>query len=355
MRILIAIAVLCVALAGGAVLLFASPSPAALTARAVAERELLIYGNADASSVVPLINAFRHKHPSIEVRYEDIDSPALNARFLDETARGVPSADLVWSSAMDLQAKLVNDGYALQYASPEKSAIPASAVWNDMGYGVTAEPIVIVYNRALIRPHDVPRTHQALETLLREQREELTGRVAIYDPTKPNVGYFFLTQDLAITRDTRSLLAAIAATRPQLAATTAPMVQAVAEGRAAIAYNVVGPYALELAEKDPRVGVVFPEDYTLVASRVAFIARDARHPDAAKLFLDFMLSREGQSLLAQSWLPPVRTDLPAPWAENVHARPIRGGPQLFVNLDPVKRRQIIAEWDAILAEGNRSQ
>lgn len=355
MRILIALLVLCVVLVGGAVLVFASPSREALAARAATEREVLIYGNADATSVAPLIAAFERKHPQIAVRYEDIASPALTDRFVDETARGVPSADLVWSSAMDLQAKLVNDGYALQYASPEKSALPASAVWNDMGYGVTAEPIGIVYNRALIAPADVPRTHQALETLLRERREELTGKVVFYDPTKPNVGYFFLTQDLAITRDTRSLLRAIAATRPQLAATTAPMVEAVAEGRAAIAYNVVGPYALEWAEKDPRVGVVFPEDYTLVASRVAFIARDARHPAAAKLFLDFMLSREGQSLLAESWLPPMRTDLPAPWAQNVHARPIRGGPQLFVNLDPVKRRQIIAEWDAILAEGNRPQ
>jgi iron(III) transport system substrate-binding protein len=44
---------------------------------------------------------------------------------------------------MDLQAKLINDGYAQGYLSPEKPALPATAVWKNMGYGVTAEPVFV--------------------------------------------------------------------------------------------------------------------------------------------------------------------------------------------------------------------
>lgn len=321
-----------------------------LVAEARAEGGASVYGNADAAAMAPVIAAFRRAWPGVAIRYHDLESRDLNRRFLAETQARRPSADLVWSSAMDLQAKLINDGYAQGYLSPEKPALPATAIWKNMGYGVTAEPVAFVLNRRLIPAAQVPRTHEAFERLLRARRAELTGRVATYDPAQSNVGYLYLTEDHAITRDTRSLVQAIAATRPMLARTTEPMLDAVSAGRIAIAYNVVGPYALTRAMRDPRLHVVFPRDYTIVASRVAFIARDARHPAAARLFLDFLLSRTGQTLLAKQWLLPVRADVRAPRLSPEQQRPIRVGPQLLVNLDTIKRRRFLADWRATLAQ-----
>lgn len=350
MRVFI-LAGLLVCLAGAVYVALVGAPRNDLPTQARAEGVVAVYGNADAVAVTPLIAAFQSRHPAVKVRYVDLQSTDLYRRFVAESDAGRPGADLVWSSAMDLQARLINDGYAQPYASPEKPALPPSAVWKDRGYHITAEPVAIVYNKRLIAPADVPHTHQAFERLLRTRRDALTGRVTTYDPARSNLGYLYLTQDFATTRDTRSLLQAIAATRPVLSATTGPMIDAVASGRAAIAYNVVGSYALEAAQADPRLGVVFPRDYTIVASRVAFVARDARHPAAAKLFLDFLLSREGQSLLARAWLPPVRTDMPGLRLRPDQARPIGGGPRLFVNLDPLKRQRFLADWNAILAEG----
>jgi iron(III) transport system substrate-binding protein len=322
-----------------------------LVAAARGEGEVRIYGNADAATMAPLVAAFRRTFPGVAVRYNDLQSTEINRRFLAESAARRPSADLVWSSAMDLQAKLINDGYAQAYQSPEKPALPPRAVWKNMGYGVTAEPVAIVYNKRLIVPKRVPHTHEALELLLRTGRAALRGKITTYDPARSDVGYQYLVEDYAITRDTRSLLQAIAATRPLLSRTTGPMLDAVAQGRAAIAYNVVGPYAIKRARSDARLGVVFPRDYTIVASRVAFIARDARHPAAAKLFLDFLLSRRGQTLLARQWLLPVRADVRAPRLAPGKARPIRVGPQLLVHLDTIKRRRFLADWRALLTEG----
>lgn len=323
----------------------------ALIAEARAEGGVRVYGNADAAAMAPLIAAFRRTYPGVVVRYHDLESSDIYRRVVAEKRARAASADLVWSSAMDLQAKLINDGYAQAYLSPERPALPPAAVWKNMGFGVTAEPVAFVYNRRLIPPALVPRTHEAFERLLRDRRRALTGRVATYDPTRSNVGYLYLTEDYAITRDTRSLLAAIAATRPLLSRTTGPMLDAVASGRAALAYNIVGSYALTRARRDPRIGVVFPRDYAIVTSRVAFIARDARRPAAAKLFLDYLLSRRGQQLLARQWLLPIRTDIRAPRLRGDRARPIRVGPQLLVNLDTIKRRRFLADWKAILAEG----
>ena len=322
----------------------------ALIAEARGEREVRVYGNADTAAMQPLIAAFRRTYPRVQVRYLDLESSTIYDRVVAEARSRTPGADLVWSSAMDLQAKLINDGYAQAYLSPEKPALPATAVWKNMGYGVTAEPVAFVVNRRLIPAGQVPRTHEAFERLLRTRRGALMGKVATYDPAGSNVGYLYLTEDHAITRDTRSLVQAIAATRPMLSRTTEPMLDAISAGRIAIAYNVVGPYALTRAMRDANIRVVFPRDYTIIASRVAFIARDARHPAAARLFLDFLLSRTGQTLLARQWLLPVRADVRAPRLSPEQQRPIRVGPQLLVNLDTIKRRRFLADWRATLAQ-----
>ncbi|MEP9400211.1 ABC transporter substrate-binding protein [Sphingomonas sp. VNH70] len=320
----------------------------ALIAEAKAEGGVTIYGNADRAELVPLVAAFRRAYPGVAVRYADLNSIDIYRRLIVETRSAKPSADLVWSSAMDLQVKLINDGLAQAYASPEKPALPPTAVWKNMGYGVTAEPIGIVYNRRLIPDAQMPRSHAALAALLRARPKLFTGRVTTFDPARSNVGYLYLTQDMAATRDTRDLLSAIAATKPVLQANTEPMLAAVAAGKQAIAYNVIGSYALDRAKGDPRIGVVFPSDYTIVTSRIAFIPRAARAPASAKLFLDFLLSKRGQSLLAQASLWPVRTDVPARRLPPAQARPIRVGPQLLVNLDRITRQRFLREWRSIL-------
>jgi iron(III) transport system substrate-binding protein len=322
-----------------------------LMADARAERQAVVYANADSSEMAPVILAFQRRYPGVTVRYTDLGSSEMYRRFVAEIRGRKPSADLVWSSAMDSQVKLINDGFAQAYASPEKPALPPSAVWKNMGFGVTAEPIGFVYNKKAIPDARAPRSHAALEALLRRDRKVLTGRVATFDPARSNVGYLYLTEDFAITRDTRSLIEAMAATRPFLATTSEPMLRGVAEGKLSIAYNVIGSYALERARRDPRIGVVFPQDYTIVTSRIAFIAREARHPAAAKLFLDFLLSREGQSLLAQHSLWPVRADIRARRLPATQARPIRVGPQLLINLDRLKRQRFLRDWNAALASG----
>jgi iron(III) transport system substrate-binding protein len=320
-------------------------------AEARVEGRVRIYANADRAELVPVVAEFKRRFPDIKVFYADVGSTEMYDRYVRETRARQYSADIVWSSAMDLQIKLINDGYAQQYASPEKPYLPSTAVWKNMGFGVTAEPIGIVYNRKLVPAGQVPRSHQALEDLLRARRADFTGKVATFDPVRSNTGYLYLSQDFQTTRDTRSLMEAIAATRPVLSTRTQPMLAGVASGRLAIAYNVIGSYALEQVRRQPDLGVVFPQDYTLVTSRIAFISREARHPAAARLFLDFLLSRAGQTQLARHSLWPVRTDIAARRLPAGQARVVRVGPQLLVNLDRLTRERFLREWNAILTTG----
>ncbi|MDM0118127.1 extracellular solute-binding protein [Variovorax sp. J22R133] len=96
--------------------------------------------------------------------------------------------------------------------------------------------------------------------------------------------------------------------------TTDAMLKQLSSGRAAIAYNVVGSYALAQARNDPSIGVVFPTDYTLVLSRLQLISKKATHPNAARLWVDYVLSKRGQTIIAnQAGLYAVRDDVDG-WA-----------------------------------------
>ena len=325
-----------------------------------AQREgaIVIYSSTDFHEVAPLLRAFRRMYPFLRVRYYERSSNEVYNRILEEAKTRKGAADLVWSAAMDLQIKLVNDGYAQAYASPEKPALPAWAMWKNEAYGVTAEPVVFAYNRKLMPRADVPRTRADITRLLRAKRRFYSGKVSTYDPARSSAGYLYLTQDLQTNLDTWQLVHELGAAKATFHETSKEMLDRIASGETYFSYNVLGSYALERQSQDSAIGVVMPADYTLVMSRIALIPGEARHPNAAKLLLDFMLSRRGQSILTRSFMTPVRSDVPPPGHVRTTARTaraIRVSPALLVNLDSLKRRRILSEWQKNLAAGRQSR
>lgn len=333
--------------------LAAAQAGADLHAAAANEGRVVIYAATDERIAQPLIEDFERRYPGVRVEYEDMNSGALYRRFLDEARHG-GRADVLWSSAMDLQVKLVNDGYAQPHRSSETAALPGWAVWKNEAFGTSFEPIAIAYNRQLLPPDAVPQTHAELLRLLAQRPDALHGRIATYDPTGSGLGFMLHTQDVLANPVVFWRLAeAFGATGTTALASTAAMLDRIAAGDALIGYNVLGSYAMLRAASDPAIGVVLPRDYTLVLSRVAFIARDARHPNAARLWLNYLLSRRGQQLLAQSpGFFSVRDDVPGDAAAaelrsqlGGALRPIPIGPGLMTYLDQVKRRDFLRQWE----------
>src|SRR5207244_8769887 len=91
------------------------------------EGKLIIYSSTDSASVEPLLQDFKSVYPFLQVEYNDLNTTEIYNRFLAETASGSGTADLLWTSAMDLQLQLATKGNALAYASPEISALPKRA------------------------------------------------------------------------------------------------------------------------------------------------------------------------------------------------------------------------------------
>lgn len=259
---------------------------------------------------------------------------------------------------MDLQVKLVNDGHAQPHRSAETAALPRWAVWKDEAFGTTYEPAVIVYNKRLLGEADVPDSHAELIRLLDRDPAQLRGRIATYDPERSGLGLLLHTQDAQANPIVFWQLArGMGRQGLEQHAASSEMLDRVAAGKLVLAYNVLGSYAHRRARSDPALGVALPRDYTLVLSRVAFIMRGARHPAAARLWLDHLLSTRGQALLAANLgLLPVRTDAGTAGADSAAAllhhnlqhafRPIRIGSGLLAYQDQAKKQAFLRQWDA---------
>jgi iron(III) transport system substrate-binding protein len=316
------------------------------------EGVLEIWSTTDSDRVDELLGDFRKLHPAIEVVYSDLHGSDMQSAFLRAAKENNGTADLLWSSAMDLQVKLLNDGYAMTYRSPEAPNLPDWAKWKDQAWGITAEPIVIVYNKKLIGEDQVPRSHAALRKLLESTGPDDRREVATYDPVRSAVGYLYLSQDEQASNDIWRLVRAMARNKVRLYTSAEEILRDVSAGRVAIGYNIVGSYALDELSKNPNIGVVLPQDYTLVMSRIAMIPSRARHPATAKLFLDFLLSRQGQRRLAERRITPARgdIDLPPPLATDAAPlRAIRVGPALLVSNDRLTRQHFLALWTKAIA------
>lgn len=322
---------------------------------AAARREgaLTIWSVTDTRSAAVLIDGFRARYPGIRVTYRELSAQALYDQFVADANQRKGTADFLWSSAMDLQIKLVNDGYSQSYASPEKPNLPDWAVWKNEAWGTTAEPIVFAYNRRLMAAYPkVPGTHPDLLRFLAANARSIHGKVATYDPAVSAVGYLYLAQDKQANRNTWDLAHALGRSGVRLYPTTEAILSELASGKIAFAYDMIGSYALKAQASNPQIGVVVPRDYALLMSRIAVIPAEARNPNAARLFLDFLLSRKGQSLLIGQHMTPVRRDLPLPASMRVNAqsaRAIRVGPTLLVHQDQLTRAKFLRDWSRALA------
>lgn len=316
------------------------------------EGKLVIYSATDTKAVEPLIKDFRSMYPEVQVEYNDMNSTEVYNRYISEAAAGGNGADLLWSSAMDLQIKLVSDGYGLVYQSPEVKAIPSWAVWNNAAYGTTFEPAVFVYNKRLVSADEVPMTHAEFAKLITSKLDKFKNKVTTYDIEKSGVGFMFITQDSRENKDFWALAKAFGAASVRVQSSTGTMLERISSGENLIGYNIIGTYANARAAKDPSIGIQYPKDYALVLSRVMFISKTAKHANAAKLWLDYTLSQRGQTVIAnEAKLAAVRPDVkgegnPIALAKKVGASltPLPVSPMLLQYLDQNKRLAFLKQW-----------
>ncbi|MCV2867282.1 ABC transporter substrate-binding protein [Defluviimonas sp. WL0002] len=341
-RTAIALAVIMLTLRPAAA--FVTEEEAFFPAAGAEAKTVSVLSTTDTDVLRPAIEAFQAVHPDTAVRYVVASSQEVYAALADDRA----AFDLVISSAMDLQMKLANDGFAATYTSPQTSRLPAWARWRDQVFAFAQESVVLIASRRGFKGLVIPQTRRDLTELLRDHPDVFRGRIGTYDPRASGAGYLFATQE-ARQSDSFWRLAEVAGSlSPRLYSSSLDMISDLKSGRLALAYNVLGSYAGPRLESDADGVVVEFADFTLTLLRTGFIPADAINPEAGGAFLDFLLSTRGQALIRdRAGLPPIDE---AALSSRPHLRPIRLDAGLLVYLDRLKRKAFLEEWSSAMSQ-----
>lgn len=335
-----------------ALLLLALPLRAEVFTYPGGNEVLTIYSSLDNHLAAPLAAGFQAQNPGVTVRYHELLTGALHDRIVAETDAGRATADFAFSSAMDLQVKLANDGYAQAAVTADSSGWPRWANWRDTAYALTFEPAVLVYHRPAFRDRLPPSSRFDLVDWLARGGPAVRGRVGTYDIERSAVGYLFLARDQEHFPDIWSVIGAMGRADVRQFPTSQQILERVGDGRLLIGYNILGSYAADWARDHPDVGLVLPRDFTVVVSRVGLVPRAAARPDLGARFLGFFMSRAGQTILAEKLrLPAVSLEVSdgnsarsMQAALGAQLRPVPVTPGLLAYLDQAKRARLIERW-----------
>lgn len=318
------------------------------------ESTIVIYGTTDEDALRPALDDFAKVRPGISITYRKMNGLPLYDTYIQDLANGRTGPDVIISSAMDLQVKLVNDGFATSYSSIATSSLPPWAEWRHQVFSITFEPVVMVFNAAIMKGRQLPQSRDELVDAIHRDPAFWKGRIGMYDIRQSSTGYLLMSQDARQGSDFGSFLATVGSTGPWTSGATANIFDEIEQGKLALGYNLLGSYARRRIKAGAPLQIVYPRDYTLALSRTAIIARNAPHPASAKAFVDYLLSSRGQSILANAGgLSPINRVVSSGLAgaqtidtvETGPLRPIILGPGLLTYLDQQKRTRLLALMD----------
>ncbi|SHJ78253.1 iron(III) transport system substrate-binding protein [Aureimonas altamirensis DSM 21988] len=275
------------------------------------ERGLVIYSNMADNNWQPVIAGFREAYPWINVETLDLGSGTVHSRWEAEAGSGSRTADILVSGANDRWASYGKDGRMMAYDSPEFAHLPDFANPYPGVAVLSADPLVITYNAALLPEEQRPTGFAALSAAAVADPGTFDGRITTYDAARNSFGLAAWWAYMNAKGDEGwQNLRAIG---PMIRGETSggPMNEKIATGEYVIGVAVSGITIFPRLEQPGGeiLGFAFPDDGTIVMLRGLGIPKEAANPNSAKLFADYALSNAGQTLLGKGGLVPYRDDV----------------------------------------------
>ncbi len=277
--------------------LLAAPAPAvAQDARGEAakkEGKVVWYTSLALTSAEKVAKLFEAAYPGIKVEVQRTGSQRILQRVMQELQANIKNVDVIHTSDAGHYVFLKDKKLLMKYTPAGVDRFPPSFKDKDgYHYGLRATVNVIAYNTKAVSAAEAPRTWKDLLD------PKWKGKLVTAHPGYSGV---IATHVLALVHlHGWDYFKQLAQSKPMLVQSAVDPSGVVASGERIVAVNG-GDYTFyQIKKKGNPVEIVFPkEGVPLVISPTA-IAAFAPHPNAARLFTDFIFSREVQQVLADT-------------------------------------------------------
>jgi iron(III) transport system substrate-binding protein len=273
-------------------LVFAVAASAAeneLVQKARAEGQVSFYANITA--VQPIMDAF-NLQTSLEGTYTRISTSKFLPTVLTEFQAGKLMADVV-QAPMPVMEMLKARGVLASYRSPAAAGYPDWAGKDDQIQAFGIEYVGLIYNKERVAEADVPKRYEDLID------PKWKNQIVMANPAShaTTIAWLVGLKENVYTTEAEWMhfVKGLAANRPMLVKSFGPTPAPVESGEKAIAISM--PKYIITKAPAP-LGWARVEQPLLGTPRGMAITSSAKHPHAAKLFMDFWLSKVAMQMLA---------------------------------------------------------
>jgi iron(III) transport system substrate-binding protein len=265
-----------------------------LVARAQKERELVIHGTALVGQFDKFAEPFKRRYPFIKTQYSRTTGEALTTKILQETAARQLSADVILINNYT-QRLFMKKNIITPYTPPEAGNFSAGFI-DAQGYwvGFYLVPYAITYNTALVARANAPKSFDDL--LQPKWKGQMSLEREEYLVTQSHMHHMGSQKALEYFKR-------LARQEPILVNGHSKQAVLLTAGEFPIVIYSDIARTEELKRKGAPVEWVRAEPHVTVLVSGA-ITREARRPAAARLFMNYLASDEGQKEVLSMDKPP---------------------------------------------------
>ncbi len=249
-----------------------------------------------------------------------------------------PLGDLFWSGDIAILDNAKK--FFMPYKSPEAKGLPAQYIEKDNLWTSTNLHIMIVmYNKKLVSEQEKPESWADLLT------PKWKGKIAMANPEKSGSAYakVYGIYKLYGWDGLKKFIA-----NAKILDSASLIWKGTAEGEYPIGMTIEYAAYRYIAGGSKDVGIIYPQEGAFAAPEGTAIIKDCKHPEEAKAFVDYLLSKDVEKeIFEKHYRRPARPDVVASVG-----LPKINDIKLFKGFDPIESstlaKEILKQWKEII-------
>ena len=273
----------------------------ATNAPATGGKKLIIYTSMKESLISGIVEGFKKKNPGIEVDYQSAGAGKLMAKIAAERQSGKILADIIWTSEVPDFYSMKNEGMLEQYKSPIfKEVLNPCDDYDGHFTAARLGTLGIAINTDKIK---TPPTQWS--DLFKPEYKKAFG---IADPALSGTAYMSVA--LLEKQFGWEFFDKLHGNQARIGKGSGQVIDDTASGELA-ASLAVDYITYDKIKKGAHIALYYPPELLVAPSPVA-IFKGSANLDAAKKFVDYLLGKEAQTLIAGEGTLSVRPDVKSP-------------------------------------------